>query len=97
MRSESLVPPSLIVDTGNIIELSSTLALLADDDGSDAAALHVAGGQRTDATQATGTEVDNMSSSLGEGGCSRPVDRLGEDLVAKRLGEGLFALAEIRA
>jgi len=94
-RSESLVPPSLVVDIGYAIEFSSTLALLANDDGPDAAALHVAGSQRADAAQATRTKVDDMSSSLGEGSRSRPVDRLGEDLVAERLGEGLIALAEI--
>lgn len=96
-RGESLVPPSLVADTSNAIEFRGTLALLADDDGPDTAALHVTGSQGADTAQSTRTKVDNMSSSLGEGGCSRPVDRLDENLVAERPGEGLVALAEIRA
>jgi hypothetical protein len=96
-RGESLVPPYFVADTGNAIEFRGTLALLADDDGPDAAALHVTGGEGTDAAQATRTKVDNMSSSLREGSRSRPVDRLDEDLVAERPSEGLIALAEIRA
>lgn len=96
-RGKSLVPPSLVADTSNAIEFRGTLALLADDDGPDAAALHVTGSQGADTAQPTRTKVDNMSSSLGEGGCSRPVDRLDENLVAERPGEGLVGLAEIRA
>lgn len=82
-RGESLVPPSLVADTGNAIEFRSTLALLADDDGPDAAALHVTCSKGANAAQTTRTKVDNMGSSLGEGGCSRPVDRLDENLVAE--------------
>ena len=86
-RSERLAPASFIADTGNTIEFSCTLAPLADDDGPDTAAIHVAGGQRADAAQATRTEVDDMGSSLGEGSRSRPTNRLSEDLVAERLGK----------
>jgi hypothetical protein len=95
-RSESLVPPSFVVDTGNTIELRGALALLAENDGPDSTSLYVTSGQRTNAAQTAGAEVDDMSSSFGEGGRSRPVDRLGKDLVAERLGKGLFAFAKIR-
>jgi hypothetical protein len=96
-RTPLLSPDGLLPDLAGVVELGGGLALLTDDDDSDTASFDRASGEETDTAVASGPKIDSMGCRCGEAAGLDPVNRVGEDLVAKRCREGRSQLAEVGA
>jgi hypothetical protein len=83
LRSPFLVPPLFMPYILRVINLSTALALVTYND-TDATAIEVTRCERTNTAGASRTEVDGVSSCLGEVRCGSPLNRRREDWVAKR-------------
>ena len=94
-RREFLRPPLLGLDVLSIVKFGGALGLVTGDDDTYTTALEVAGSEGANAAQTARTKVDRVCRSLRECGRLRPLDRKGEDLVAKRPGKRTLSRSEI--
>jgi hypothetical protein len=96
-RPPLLGPNGLLLDLVGVVELSSSLALLTDNDDADATALDGTRGEEADTAVASGAKVDRVGSRLGEVTRLDPVNGVSEDLVAKGGGERSGERSEVSA
>ena len=79
------------------VKLRVALALLAEHNGTNAAAIKVARGKRTDTVKTTSTKVDCVRRRSREVGCRSPMNVASKDLLSDRAGERARGLAQIRS
>ena len=95
-RGVFFTPVVLPLDRGRGVQLSITFTTFADHNDTNTPAIEVPRSEGTDATETTRTEVDCVSSSLGEVGRTVPVQREREDLVAEFPRDARLRLPQIR-
>jgi hypothetical protein len=83
-RGPLLVPPLLMLQAIRGIELNIALSSLAGNDNTDTPSIEVPCCKGADTTQGTGTKVDRMGRSFGEGSCLGPMDVLRVNLITER-------------